>query len=605
MSSSTKYLGTSRITLIEIAVYALLIGAAAALRFWQLDLRAIHHDESLHAFYSWKFFKGQGYFHDPMMHGPFQFFGNRLVFQLFGDSNYTLRVLPAFFGTILVALPYFLRRDLGRMGAILVAAMLAFSPSFLYFSRFARNDIYIAFWCLLIVICLWRFVQDGRLRYLYGAAATLALSFATKETTFLFVATLGAFFLLWRAGELWTAVKNRFSLSPLSPPASCLILIVSLALPLYAAGLSIFQRPLGITLANANDKLGPYGAPLDAKGLSVAIITVLLLLELAIVIGLRWQGRRYLLLFGIFYSLYVVLFTTYLTNLAGLGTGIWGSLSYWIVQHGQNRLAQPWFYYLLLLTIYEFLPLLLGVAGAIYFLRRRDLFSTFLVYWAVASLILYANAGEKAPWLVLHMALPLMLLGGKFAGGMLVRLRGWGRGLAVSGLIVVLAFSLKVSWQASYQKEDVPIEMLVYASGAYDLKPLQERIEKLAEDSGQGKELRVTIDSSLSWPWIWYLRDYSRVDYPDLAKVTAPPQGEVLLVALGHEEGLSPYLGKYSPGEGFHQIIWFPEEYKQWKARDFMKTLGWQRLWGYFWERKTDGSYYSTDGIAFFPKPSP
>src|SRR5262245_14697358 len=35
------------------------------LRFWDLGAKAYHHDESLHAFYAWRLFDGQGYVHDP------------------------------------------------------------------------------------------------------------------------------------------------------------------------------------------------------------------------------------------------------------------------------------------------------------------------------------------------------------------------------------------------------------------------------------------------------------------------------------------------------------------------------------------------------------
>lgn len=599
MSQFTKSCA-NRITFVEIGAYVFVVAVAAALRYWQLDLRAVHHDESLHAFYSWKFFKGEGYTHDPLMHGPFQFFGNWLVFKLFGVSDYTSRVLYAFAGTALAALPYLLRRELGRLGAILAATLLAFSPSFLYFSRFSRNDIYIAVWSLLLVVFLWRFIRGGSLRWLYTTAGVLALSFATKETTFLFVVTLAGFFLLWKAGELWGAAKAGFRLSTLSPPASCFLVLVSLAMPLYAAGLSFFQRPLGMTLANAEKEAGAVGAPLGVKGMSVAIITVLLLFEAAIALGMKWRGKRYLVMFGIFYAVYVALFTTLLKNLNGLGTGIWGSMSYWIVQHGENRLAQPWLYYLLALSIYEFLPLLLAVLGGIYFWRRRDIFSVFLVYWAVASLVLYSQAGEKAPWLVLHIALPLILLGGKFAAEALLRVRGIWRGAAIFGLVALFALTVKASFQASYQRNDLPQEMLVYAGGAADLKPIRERIEELAGEKGKGAEPRVIIDSPLSWPWVWYLRDYPGVDYPDLGSATAPPQGDILLVAAGHEGQVSPYLDKYGAGQKIRQIIWFPEEYKQWKASDLPKAARW--WWDYFWYRKTDGPYYSTDGVAFFPK---
>ena len=48
----------------------------------------MHHDESLHALYSWYIassdgFFGSGYKHDPMMHGPLQIELTALIFRLF------------------------------------------------------------------------------------------------------------------------------------------------------------------------------------------------------------------------------------------------------------------------------------------------------------------------------------------------------------------------------------------------------------------------------------------------------------------------------------------------------------------------------------------
>ncbi|MCK4696959.1 MAG: TIGR03663 family protein, partial [Dehalococcoidia bacterium] len=168
----------------EIALYALLIVIALVMRLWELGARAIHYDEVLHLVYSWNFAQGQGYSHDPMMHGPFQFDGNALIFFLFGDSDFTARLLPVIFGTALVALPFFLRRYLGRWGSLAVATLLAFSPLLLYYSRYARNDIYSAFWSLLLVVCMWRYFEERKARYLYIGAAALSFSFCTKEATY-------------------------------------------------------------------------------------------------------------------------------------------------------------------------------------------------------------------------------------------------------------------------------------------------------------------------------------------------------------------------------------------------------------------------------------
>ena len=127
----------------ELIPYLFLAGIALGMRLWDLGVRGISHDESLHVFYSWNLAEGNGYVHDPMIHGPFQFFGTALNYLVFGDSDFTARLLPAFFGAALVLLPFLFRKQLGRWGGLAAAILLTVSPTMLYFSRYARNDIYI------------------------------------------------------------------------------------------------------------------------------------------------------------------------------------------------------------------------------------------------------------------------------------------------------------------------------------------------------------------------------------------------------------------------------------------------------------------------------
>ncbi|MER3485401.1 MAG: hypothetical protein C4345_04910 [Chloroflexota bacterium] len=72
---------------VETSLYLLMLALAAITRFWDLGSKALHHDESLHAYYSWLFATGEGYRHHPLMHGPFLFHANALVYLLFGDSE--------------------------------------------------------------------------------------------------------------------------------------------------------------------------------------------------------------------------------------------------------------------------------------------------------------------------------------------------------------------------------------------------------------------------------------------------------------------------------------------------------------------------------------
>lgn len=583
----------------EKGLYLLLILIAAGMHFWMLDYRAIHHDESLHGLYSWYLSIGRGYQHNPMMHGPFQFLSTASIFKLFGASNYTLRLLPAIFGTALVGMPYFLRRQLGKNGSLITATLLALSPSILYFGRFARNDVYILMWTLIMIICIWRYIEKGKPAYLYGLAAALSLSFCTKENTFITVVILGIFLLIATAREWLTSIRNKFDFSHLSRPAELLLLLVTLTLPQCAAGISIFQHQLGVTLAAE-----PAGIPQGA-GFIVAAATVVILLIIAALLGLRWNPKVWLISAAIFYAIYIPLFTTFFTNLPGLGSGMWCSLSYWLIQHGVERGGQPWYYYLVLLPTYEFLPLIFAIAGGIYYCwLKNNVFSKFLIYWAIIGLILYSWSGEKMPWLVVHTTLPLIMLGGMFVGRML---KGTGRARIVTAVFfsLLLVFTGWVSWRANYRCDDATgtQEMLVYAQGSQKVELLMSDIDRLAEQSSEGKSIKIVIDHNLTWPWAWYLRDYTNVSYLELDNRDEVPDASVLLITPFNDRKFENLSDKYGDSTTFSQIIWFPKsEYE----RDFnlLSLDSWKRGWDFFIHRKTVNPYTSSyDKIvtAYFP----
>ncbi len=186
----------------EVGIYGGLLLLSLVMRLVLLADKPLHHDESLHATYSWYLYRGRGYTYDPMMHGPFQFHLTALVFFLFGVSEFTARLLPALFGTAIVALPWFLRKELGRAGALFLAIMLSLSPSFLYFSRFERNDIYIAFFTLAMVALFFRFLDRPRHIHVILLGAVWALSFTAKENTFITAFVFGLFVLGVLAREL-------------------------------------------------------------------------------------------------------------------------------------------------------------------------------------------------------------------------------------------------------------------------------------------------------------------------------------------------------------------------------------------------------------------
>ncbi|MBI4217150.1 MAG: TIGR03663 family protein [Chloroflexi bacterium] len=586
----------------EQALYLLLMLAAGALRLWDLGGRPIHFDESLHAFYSWLLATGGGYQHNPLMHGPFQFHGIALSFVLFGDSEFTARLLSALFGTALVALPYLLRRELGRWGALATGLMLAVSPTFLYFSRFARNDIFMAVWTILLVVLMWRYLKSPQPRYLYLSAAVLALSFSTKENTYLTVAILGSYLLLRGARDLWGRVREGLTLSRLSPAASYAVFLGTFTLPLLSAAATIPLRWLNPGYQSPTQTAMSQGA----ADIFFPVAVLLAFLALAAAVGLRWGGRRWLYYALVFYGIFVPLHATFGTNPLGLASGLWGGLDYWLAQQGVARGGQPWFYYPLLLGIYEFLPLLFGVMGALYFAVRGDGFHRFLVYWAGGSFLLYSLAAEKMPWLGVHLALPLILLAGSVLGR-----AGEGMGkeegrlrpaLLLAVGTILLVFTIRAAWMASYQNREEPVEMLVYSQGAPEVMAAAEDISRLLQER-PGTPVTIDLAPHGGWPWHWLLRNRP-ISYQDLGQAEPPPVG-ALILAREHEGPSPPDPKSYQEPRTLRILLWFSEYYKDMTWSRLGEQLGqpaaWAR-WGRYFLFREIVSSGSWDVTLYLPK---
>jgi uncharacterized protein (TIGR03663 family) len=180
----------------EIAAYGLLVIVALALRLIELGERPFHHDESQDAYFSWVFFRSGDYEYQPILHGPLRFYLTAASYLVLGASDFSARLAPALMGATMVALPFGLRHQLGRVACFAAAALLAVGPTYLYFSRFAREDIYIACITLALLVVVFRFLDAPRRHHPALIGALLAASFATKESTFITVFVAGTFFLV-------------------------------------------------------------------------------------------------------------------------------------------------------------------------------------------------------------------------------------------------------------------------------------------------------------------------------------------------------------------------------------------------------------------------
>jgi len=164
---------------------------AGALRFPRLGLRPLHHDEGSNVIFLLRLLREGRYDYDPSnYHGPLLYLLSAVPLLLFGVTTEMLRAVPALLGTLMAALPWCLRREMGRTGAVAAGLFLATSPSLVWYSRDNIHEIYLVFLTLLLVVGLVRGLAPGRDAWLVVAGAALGGMLATKETAALTVCAL-------------------------------------------------------------------------------------------------------------------------------------------------------------------------------------------------------------------------------------------------------------------------------------------------------------------------------------------------------------------------------------------------------------------------------
>ena len=615
----------------EIAIFAIVILLAIATRFYDLGTRVMSHDESLHTYFSWLLYRGQGYEHSPMMHGPFQFHIVALTYFLFGASDFTSRIPTALFSIAIVWMVWYWRRYLGKWGAIITGFLLVISPYMLYYGRYVRNESFVGFSGVLMLYAILRHLEVGGRKYLLMLAAALALHFTSKETSFIYTAEalifLAIYFLTqvtrrpWKDAEkdyrsfiialgvtillvgaaagygLYTRDAQIISgtetalpsnptgeTSPLAPPetasASLTLILAGIAFAsllvtayllirgygwerirnersfdlLMVTGtivlpqlspflLKIFEDSLHVTIPTSVAEVQALGS--DMRAILIIGGFLLLTFILAIAIGLLWNKEKWWKTALIFWVPFTILYTTVFTNSSGFFTGAIGSLGYWIVQQDVERGSQPWYYYLLIqMPVYEFLPALGFIVAVIIGLRRksapkadvleehdnssnlstesqteevislledetnteeRNFPNTFslLVWWSVISMVAFSYAGERMPWLTLHITLPMILITG-WAIGHVIDTTNWEKLKEQRILLTVATLAIFITSTAG---------MVLALNGT--TPPFQgQELAQLQATSAFLLPLMVTILSAVGLIYLlreWTLKEMARV----------------------------------------------------------------------------------------------
>ncbi|MFZ0544921.1 MAG: flippase activity-associated protein Agl23, partial [Candidatus Promineifilaceae bacterium] len=498
----------------EKSIYLLFIIIAIFTRFYALGDRVVSHDESLHTQYSYQYYNGDGYVHQPLMHGPTLFHFTALSYWLFGPSDFSARIPDAILGTILVILPYFLRGWIGRFGAIVASFMLLISPYITYYSRYIRHDIYIITFAAITFIAILHYLRERKDKYLWWFAIGLGLMFATMETSYIYVAIFGGFLVLSLAAKVaatrWpinnfgdlkqplivilagailitagfigvrlaprmtgnvnpadtatvTSEDSGFAADPNQPTDATASTNSSSGLEtamhwLQIGGIVVLGAGLVLLVNNMRPFIDDYpefdlimlfstlvlptisalfvliagGNPLDytlstcelagqetmsevalffarvfnpvcreallSSGIIFSAFFLIITLVISVIIGLWWNRRRWIIAGAIFHGIFLLFFTSFFTNPSGWTSGMIGSLGYWLAQQGVKRANQPPYFYLIVLPLYEFLPLIFTLVGFNFWARKQKL-SKALIYW-VSTILVGLLSYSLLNWLI-------------------------------------------------------------------------------------------------------------------------------------------------------------------------------------------------------------
>jgi uncharacterized protein (TIGR03663 family) len=442
----------------DVLLLTLLLVASVIAHLYGLGRMALHHDESIHAWMSWKFYTGAGgftcwgervsatYCYDPVYHGPSLYVLTLFSYFLFGDGDLQARLPQAVAGIALVASAWMLRPYLRTRGALLAGALLAFTPTLLYYTRFARHDGLMVLWTLWIVIGFFRYLDTAQPRYLYLLAVGIALALATHELYYILGFIFGWFLIIRVLYELLPRRTMTIALGVVAGIAA--LVELSIITGLWYGRLTPTLRADGISLLFFTVASG---------GLIMSRVWDPTPSFMPRFVAL-WQEQRNALwvALGILASIFVVLYSAFFADMQSVFAGLYAGLAYWLgSQQEYARGDQPWYYYLMLMSLYEPLAFFGSLAATVYLftrgvrLRRHEsaasestetpsgdgvetadaaprdkaeihtsfvgrpataLFPLFLAFWFLCSFVAFSWAGEKMPWLNSHIALPANLL---------------------------------------------------------------------------------------------------------------------------------------------------------------------------------------------------
>ena len=501
---------------------------ALALRLPRLAQRPLHGDEAVHAVKFGALLEKGFYRYDSFeYHGPTLNYLTLIPAFLRGEKNttavtdWTLRIVPVAFGTLLVFMPLLLGGGLGRTAVFTAAIFTAISPAMAYYSRYYIQEMLLVGFTFGVIVCGARYWQSKKIGWAVASGGFLGLMHATKETCII----------------AWGAMA--------------LALMFTFARYEFMANLRVIDR-----------------RHLVAAVVTAAVVSVLFFSSFFT----NWRG--------VLDS--ILTYKNYFSR-AGQNPVHIHPWYYYLNLLGYFRIGANPFWseaFILILAIAGFAA---AMAKRNIIAANQPLLR-FLAFYTLFMTFFYSFIPYKTPWNLLSFWHGMILLAGVGVVAMIKLFSNtFMRGVFILLMLIGSAHLAWQAYLTNYKYYDDPANPYVYAHPVDDVFIIVNRIEAIAQAHPDGRNLymQVICPDNDYWPLPWYLRAFPNIGWwrevnenaPAAQLIIAAPQFEPALMRQFYE--LPP------PGQKYLYVPLF-EAYTglrpQIELRGYVRKDLWDRL---------------------------
>jgi uncharacterized protein (TIGR03663 family) len=473
---------------------------AMALRLPQLTQRPMHTDEAVHAIKFGSLLEQGEYKYDKHeYHGPTLNYITLIPawFQssqkLSEINETTLRIVPVFFGLLLILLLILLKDELGKAAFLFTALFIAISPALTYFSRYYIQEMLLVCFTLGAIAAGFRYLKTKKVGWILLTGLFLGLMHATKETSIL---TLGAFFFSIILTSILNKNKEKHFLTLNLIKTHHLIVMGIIAIIISG----LFYSSFLTNLPGVLDSFKTYTTYIHRAGQNEIHIH-------------PWY----------FYIQRLIFYK--------VGSGpIWSEA---------------------LIVCFGIIGIILVFTKKHLYEGNIQLYR-FIAFYTIILTLIYSIIPYKTPWSMLSFFLGIILMAGL---GAVYIFRTSSKFFIRIVIILLVTFgSIHLLWQAYAASNKYSTDVsnpYVYAHTSNDIFEITDRIKEvaLASPNGNDSYIEVICPGDDYWPLPWYLRSFPNIGWWNEVNFEIPASPIIVATPDVEEDVLHKLYFIPPPGE--------------------------------------------------------